>query len=102
MAAEGDEDRLFLVPAADRVEQPRAEDLQPEVEQVFLGREVVEDGRLSDLRLAGDLGNGHAVETAVGEQPPRGIGDQLPRLLLLQFAKAHASLPGPMNDVPTP
>ena len=91
-AAERGEHRLASRPGADRVGQPGAEGLQPPVEQVFLGGEVVEDRRLRDLRLPRNLGDSHPVEPPVGEQPPRGVGDQLPRLLLLQLAKPHAPI----------
>jgi hypothetical protein len=43
----------------------------------------------SDTSAApGDLCHGDAVETALAEQSPRGLGDQLARLLLLALAQA--------------
>ena len=86
-APEGGQHRLSRIPGGDRFDQPRAEGLEPGEAEVLPGREGVEDGRLGDLRLAGDVGDRHPVEPAVGEQPPRGAGDQLARLLLLAPAE---------------
>src|SRR5262249_13404192 len=68
---------------------PCLERLESEVEHVLLGAEVVEHGRLGDLRVARDLGYGHSVEPAIGEQPPGGVGDELPSPLLLQLTQSH-------------
>ena len=59
----------------------------PPVDEVLLGREVVEDRLLGDVGGARDLGDGDALEAALGEQPPRGLRDQLARLLLLALAQ---------------
>ena len=53
-------------------------------------REVVEDRLLGDVGRARDLGDRHALEPALGEQPARGLGDQLARLLLLALAEARS------------
>jgi hypothetical protein len=83
---------------ADRRQQLLLEGLEAAVEEVLLGREVVEDGRRRDLRLPRDLRHGHPVEAALGEQSPGGVGDQLPRALLL--ALAQTELGGHVGRVP--
>ena len=50
-------------------------------------REVVEDGLLGDVGCARDLGDGDGFEAPFDEQASRGIGDQLPRSLLLALAQ---------------
>src|SRR6266540_1417452 len=92
VAAEGGERWFPRLARADRFQQACAEGLQLEVEEVLLGPEVVENGRLGNPRLARDLGHGHAVEATVGEQPPGGFRDQPARLLFLQLAKSHGPL----------
>src|SRR4029077_1335381 len=87
--AESSEGRLAGLTVAHGIGQPGAEGLEPRVEQVLLGAEIVEHGRLGDLRLPRDLGDRHLVEAAGRVQPPRGVRDQLPGLLLLQLAKTH-------------
>jgi hypothetical protein len=87
-APEGGQDRLAYRPRADRLDQPGAEGLEPEEEEVFLVREVVEHRGGGDLGLAGDLGHRHPVEAPVGEQSPSRVGDQLAGLLLLTFAES--------------
>ena len=77
------EHRLARRALADRREQLLLERLEPPVDEVFLGREVVVDRLLGHVRRAGDLRDRHPLEPALGEQAPGGLGDQLPRLLLL-------------------
>jgi hypothetical protein len=79
-------------PGGDGLDQIGPEGLEPEEEEVLLGREVVEHGAHSDLRMAGDLGDRHPLEAAVGEQPPGGVGDQPACLLLLALAQSHLHL----------
>jgi hypothetical protein len=70
-----------------RVEQLVLERLEPVVEEVFLGREVVEDGLLGDVGLARDLGDGDRVEAPLEKKATGGLGDQLARLLFLALTK---------------
>ena len=84
---------LWSLPGRDRgrahscrgngLQQPGAEGLQPGVEQVLLGGEVVEQRRRSDVGQPRHLGHRHPLEAAVGEQPPGGLGEQLAGLPLL-------------------
>ena len=53
------------------------------VDEVFLGREVVEHRRLGHLRRPGDLGHAHVLETAPGEQLQGSGRDELAGLVLL-------------------
>ena len=71
---------------ADGREQLLLERLEPPVDEVFLGREVVVDRLLGDVGLARHLRDGDPVEAALGEQAPRSLGDQLPHLVLLALA----------------
>ena len=77
------DDGFSGLPVADAREHLLLECLETAVEKVFLGGEVVEHGRLGDLRLTGDLGHRNRVEAPLGEQPTRRVGDQLPGALLL-------------------
>src|SRR5262249_43547854 len=82
-------DRLAGWTVADGSEEIVLEALEPAVDEVFFRREVVEDGRLGDVRFAGDLGDADALEAALGKQPPGGLGDELPSLLLLALAQTQ-------------
>jgi len=59
-------------------------------EEIFLRREVIEDGFLRHTGVGGDLGYGHVVEAALDEQPHRHVGNLLPRRELLRLPQAHA------------
>ena len=59
----------------------------PAEEQVFLGREVVEDRDLRYVGGGGDLGHRHTVEAALGEQPLRRLEYGAPRRFLLPLAQ---------------
>jgi hypothetical protein len=83
-AAESGEDGLAGGAFADRLQQCVLEGLHAAVDQVFLGREVVEHGRLRDLGRPGDLGDADLLEAPLGEQPPSGPLEQLPCLLLFR------------------
>jgi hypothetical protein len=74
---------------ADGLQQLVLEGAEPPVDEVLLTREVVEDGLLGDVGGARDLGHGHALEPALGEEPPCGLGDLLERALLLARAEAE-------------
>src|SRR5690349_19914098 len=82
------ERRLTRLALADRPQQLVFEGLKPPVDEVLLGGEVVEDSLLGHLGGPVYLRHGNAVEPALAEQPPRGLGDQLARLLLLALAQA--------------
>jgi hypothetical protein len=58
-------------------------------EQVFLRREVVEDGLLGDPCLGRHLRYRHMVEAARHEQAHGDAGDLLPRRELLGLAQTH-------------
>jgi hypothetical protein len=81
------EGRLSRLALADRRQQLLLERLEPAVEEVLLGGEVVEDGRLGYVRRPGDLGDRDAVKPAFCKQVPGRVGYQLPCLLLLALAQ---------------
>ena len=87
-ATEGLEHRLAGRPVADRGEQLFLEVLEAAVDEVFFGREVVEDGRRRDVGGLRDLGHRDGVEAAFGEQRQRRGGDRLARLLLLPLSQS--------------
>src|SRR5919204_1101062 len=58
------------------------------VEELGLAGEVVVDRLRVDVGRSGDLGDGDRVEAALEEELARGVGDQLPRALLLALAEA--------------
>ena len=66
--AERGEHRFVTVTIPDRVEQVVLERADAPEDEVFLGREVVENGLLRHVRGRGDLGDGDPVEAALGEQ----------------------------------
>ena len=98
------DDGFSGLPVADAREHLFLECLETAVEKVFLGGEVVEHGRLGDLRLTGDLGHRNGVESPLGEQPPRGVGDQLSGALLLALSETqlggHAAIVAGTLDTP--
>ena len=63
---------------ADRREHLLLERLEPVVDELLLGGEVVEDRRFRHLRIARDLGHGDGVEAPLDEEAPRRLGDQRP------------------------
>src|SRR5262249_183152 len=73
------EDRLVLVPPADRRNERRFPGRHLVEEEILLRRKVVVDSLLGDLRGGGDLSYGDSVEAALGEQLHRLIGDLAPR-----------------------
>ena len=66
-------------------------------EEIFLRREVVEDGLLRDAGLGGDLGDRDLVEAALDEQAHRHVGDLLPRRQLLRLPQAHTRIVTPLR-----
>jgi hypothetical protein len=62
--------------------------LAPGEREVLLRREVVEDRLLGDVGGGRDLGDGDAVEAALGEEPAGRGGDGLASGALLACAKA--------------
>jgi hypothetical protein len=86
-APERGQEGLAGRPFADGVEQVGLERLHARVEQIFLRGEVVENGAFGDIGFSGDLGDRDRVEATVDEEAPGGVGDQLPRLLLLSLAQ---------------
>jgi hypothetical protein len=77
------ERRLAGLAFADRLQQLVLEGLKAPVDEVLLGGEVVEHRLLGDLRGPRDLRHGDALEAALAEEAPGGLGDELARLLLL-------------------
>jgi hypothetical protein len=80
-------------PVADELDEPVAQRLVLVQDQVVLGREVVVDGLLGDVRGPGHVSDRHLLVAALGEQPRRGGRDPRPRLLLLtlpQPCRFHA------------
>ena len=67
----------------------------PVEEQVLLGREVVEDRVGRDPGGPGHLDHRDLLEAALGEQAHGGVGQELPGLLLLEFAKSHGGILSP-------
>ena len=74
---------------ADQRPEPFFEDLHAAVEEIFLGREVVEDRPRRDVGFPGHLGDGDGVEAPLDEEPPRRLRDLHPCLLLLPLPKAE-------------
>ena len=60
----------------------------PVQDQVLLGREVPEEGRLGDLGGCGDVGDGDLVEAVGEEQGDRRVGDGVTRARLLAGAQS--------------
>jgi hypothetical protein len=60
------------------------------VEEVLLGREVVEDRLLGHAGFCRDVADGYFLEAARCEEPHRRIGDVLVRGGLLRLSEAHA------------
>jgi hypothetical protein len=52
----------------------------PREEQVFLGREVVDQRPFRDVGGCGDLGDGHCVVASLAEQGECDVGDPVPGL----------------------
>ncbi len=65
---DGREDRFAGLALADGVKEPGLEELQPAVEEVFLGREVVEHRLARDVGFACDVGDGDGVEAVLLEE----------------------------------
>lgn len=74
----------------------------PVIDQVFLGPEVVEDGRLGDLGNPGDLGDGDPFEAVLEEQRECGVGDLPPSPPLLAFPQARLGAQGYASTVQAP
>ena len=85
---EGIERRLPGRAVAEPVEKLLLEGFHAAVDQVFLGREVVEDGCFGDVGFAGDLGDGDLVEPSRHEEPHGRLADQVARALLLALSEA--------------
>src|SRR5438105_1289598 len=83
------DDRLAVWTRADRLRQRLCPLRDLVVEEVLLGREVIENRLLGDVRRRSDLSYGDSLEAALGEEPHRRVGDQLPRCELLRLAQAH-------------
>ncbi|GAA3076829.1 hypothetical protein GCM10020000_72890 [Streptomyces olivoverticillatus] len=79
--------RLVRLALADRADEELHRLGDPVEEEVFLAREVVEDGHRRDLGGPGDLGDGDVVEAPLDEQLRGRVRDALPRLTLLLFAQ---------------
>src|SRR5919201_87537 len=92
-------DRLARFAVPDSLDQRRLPlgDLVPE--EVFLGREVVEDGLLGDSGRGGNFGDGNVVEAASREETHRLLGDLLPGAQLLRLAEPHSSIIAPFVTV---
>src|SRR6266487_7152547 len=89
--AERGRDRLPGGAVADRRDQGGLELLQLAVDQVFLGWEVVEHGRLGHVGPHGYVGHRHVIEAVLREEVERRPRDCLPGLLLLAFPQARLS-----------
>src|SRR3954452_7980847 len=92
-ASERGQYRLARRPVADRAQQLVLEGLEPPVDEVFLGREVVEDRLDGDVGGTCDLRDRDGLEAAFAEQAACRLGDQLAGLLLLALTEpgAHRS-----------
>ena len=91
-AGEGSQRRFPALASADGSEQLRLERLQAAVEEILLGRKVVEDRLHGDIGLAGNIRDRRGFEPALDEQPPRGLGDRPARALLLALTPAQGLL----------
>src|SRR3954471_19892000 len=87
MVTERSKHGLTRRPFRDRRDQRRLEVLHLVVEEVFLVREVVEDGALRDIGRPRYLRDRDRLESALGEEVPRGLGDQLASLLLFPLTE---------------
>ena len=87
------EDGLAGRTAADRLDERRLALRHLVEEEILLRREVVVDRLLGDAGRCRDLGDGHPVEAALGEEPHRPVGDLLPRVQLLRLAQSHSGSP---------
>src|SRR5262249_20831384 len=85
--AERVENRLADRAVADRGEQLLLERLEAAVEQVFLRREVVEDGCGRHIGCLRHLGHRDVVEAALCKERQSGVCDGRACLLLLPLAK---------------
>ena len=74
--------------------EPLAELVGPVENEVVLDGEVVVDGLVGHLRRLGDLGDGHRVVPAGGEQQRRSVGDVLTGLRLLALPQPGFSRHG--------
>src|SRR6266705_2265638 len=72
---------------AARLGDEALEGRQAAVEEVFLGREVVEHRLARDVGFARDVGDGDGVKAVLLEQAARRLRDQAPGLLLLALAE---------------
>ncbi len=89
---EGGEDGLAYGPGPHSVQQFGFEGLHALEDEVLLGREVVEDCGFRHLGSPGYLGYGDRCETALDEQSPGRVGDQLAGPVLFAFSQAKFSL----------
>ena len=85
------DDRFVAIPVADRSQELVLERLHAVKDEVFLGRKVVEHGRLGNVRVARDLRDRYVLEPALREQTPRRFGRSLPGALLLALTKSKLS-----------
>src|ERR671931_780402 len=86
-ASEGGQDRYAGLAVSHGVDHRLLELLEAVVEELGLARKVVVDLLGVDLCRPGDLGDRYGVEAALEEQLASGVGDQLPRALLLALAE---------------
>jgi len=88
-ATKRDEDRLTLRSRPDRLTEHARPFGDLVEEEIFLRREVIEDGLLGEAGFRCHLGYGHVVETALNEEAHRHVSDLLPRRELLRLPQAH-------------
>jgi hypothetical protein len=92
--AERRHDRLSRRPVPHRGQQLVLEGLHAPVDEVLLGREVVEHGGLGHLGRPGYRGHRDRVEAALGEQLHGRLRDQLPGTELLALPQPQFSIHG--------
>jgi hypothetical protein len=76
-APEGGQHRFAGRTVSKGVDELLLEDLHAAVEEVFLGREVVEDGPDGDACIAGDLCHSDRVESALGGGDASALADAI-------------------------
>src|SRR5919197_2310182 len=86
-ATERGQNRHSGLPLSHGIDHRLLELQEAVVEELGLAGEVVVDRLRVDVGLVGDLGDGDRVEAALEEELAGGVGDQLPRALLLALAE---------------
>jgi hypothetical protein len=89
--------RVAVRPVPHRGQELVFERVHPLVDEVLLGREVVEDGLLRDIGRPRDLGDADLIEAVLEKETLGRVGDRPARLLLLPLTKSKLGAHG-VND----